>query len=1087
MEEASRLLSAIDPGLQESLELDEYTVKEVQNGWETTEKRLGGPKEAGEHVFGKLKDAVPKTEGMLKRSSTVWHLLDELLQSLSDPKVVQKKLEYIALRHMNADITTADVEVFKGILLEVCASKLGGLMTAEFQFGLSQTVTALGVSLARTHEHYAERLNLLRTCWKEANVTSEEAAEEHQEDHEGQDHSDTAQAQAPSPKGRQDGTSPKGHQDGNTMEKGEQADQDCHQQWKQNSNMDIPKTFAAMARFNASVMGIGDRMWFADLLYSMESLVPHIGNIDRVQEECDVLALTLAHYDKVNLAEFRSVMFASLRSLLPSTWSTQHENAWSWFWTCVEKKVEVTRLLPVRHHQALRSFQARMDEDALAAFKLQVFDTFFANCEESQLYLRAANKRLMYIMGRILTIMSDIYTKTHKAVIAVSALGLLHAGHGVPEDLVRPFVQAFMQSIKQACSDESLYEGLWWTLDLIGRIFIRTLAEGSTDVIIAINKNSTTVLKKAVAKAPRGERYDVLLRVQVGTESMSPLVWAVDKGALESAAAIIKDLLTMRADRGRYYFGMESLWSRHPDLIPLLCNKAPSLLTGVLDGLIWRSKNVKKGVRRVNYYIGSIMVGSEGQLTSSLLDLIKHGDPKIICHPTAVFQADLLWARLCCLPWAVTKLWFCVTLMLFVIAEQKGILSVDVRSQQRFTVIACRACLYVFSLGQLWVKHAVQTYKAVRARQTRRFIWRFHLPSYLLQSGQEMTEVILLLLLICMLCCEPVLHCLGASNEWLMDCCEYGEWYCNLNYTYNRLAAFPMLLYFLLASELVHLNVQLSVFSVICASLWWEFILYVAVLFFFAAAFASAVACLPNLDGDDSVQKRDFFGLGAAFESMLSMAFNTYGSGNYEGIAQASEPLLKWFIIAFAACWHVYLMNLMVAQLCQRYNEIFHDARGNARLTRGIIIYETSMPFISKARWARFVDSLRLEDACELDEGDNGPRGAVPTAEGPYDYLQYPAVELDRVQRFGGLANPELPWPNLEEALDDSAVGRLDRMTRAKFEEMERLMHFQRWQPKSLHTWLSTTAGYRQARRHRANWADEGGDRRDAVQRAHGD
>ena len=75
-----------------------------------------------------------------------------------------------------------------------------------------------------------------------------------------------------------------------------------------------------------------------------------------------------------------------------------------------------------------------------------------------------------------------------------------------------------------------------------------------------------------------------------------------------------------------------------------------------------------------------------------------------------------------------------------------------------------------------------------------------------------------------------------------------------------------------------------------------------------------------------------------------SMAFNTYGSGNYEGIAQASEPLLKWlpgvkalqavmshdhgtpsfvvcmlragqdaylrFIIAFAACWHVYLMML---------------------------------------------------------------------------------------------------------------------------------------------------------------------------------
>eukprot|EP00437_Effrenium_voratum_P007644 CAMPEP_0181424432 /NCGR_PEP_ID=MMETSP1110-20121109/14641_1 /TAXON_ID=174948 /ORGANISM="Symbiodinium sp., Strain CCMP421" /LENGTH=1118 /DNA_ID=CAMNT_0023547589 /DNA_START=68 /DNA_END=3424 /DNA_ORIENTATION=- len=1020
MEDASQLLSKI--------ELDDYTITEVRNGWETVEKRLGGPREAGDFVFKLLKDAVPRTESMLKRSSTVWHLLDGLMQALSDPDLMQKRMEYIALRHMNADITTADVEVFKGILLEVCAKKLGGLMTPEFQFGLGQIVTAVGISLANTHAHYAQRLRLLTGCWKEVNATEDDAAEEQEEKPQDSDSPDEASPIEHAEK--------KDH-DLSSMEKGEE---DRHTKWNDNGNMNIPKTFAAMARFNASVMGIGDRMWFADLLYSMESLVPHIGNVDRVQEECDVLALTLAHYDKVNLGEFRSVMFASLRSLLPTAWSLDHENAWSWFWTCVEKKVELIRQLPVRNQQCLRTFLSRMDEDALATFKLKVFDTFFASCEESQLYLRAANKRLQYIMGRILTIMSDVYTKTHKAVIAISALGLLHAGHGVPEDLVRPFVQAFMCSIKEAVPDESIHDGLWWTLDLIGRIFIRTLSEGSTPVIIAINKNNTKVLNTAVSNAPRGQREVILLRVQVGTESMSPLVWAVEKGALESAGAILKDLLTMRADRGRYYYGMEAIFSRHPDIIPLLCNKAPSLLVTLLDELIWRSKNVRQGMRRVNYYISSMLVGDEGQLTTSLLDLIKHGDPEIVCHPAAVFQADLLWARLCCLPWAATKVWFCVTLGMFVVAEQHGIITLDVRSQQRYAIIACRACLYFFSLGQLLVKHAVQSWRALRAKQTRRFIWRCHLPSYLLQSGQEMTEVILLILLLCMLCCEPVLHCLSASNELLVDCCEYGEWYCSINNFYNRLAAFPMLLYFLLASELVHLHVQLSVFSVICASLWWEFMLYLAVLIFFAATFAAGVACLPQSGGAESAQMRDFNSMPAAFESMLGMAFNTYGSGNFEEISTAGEPMLKWFVMAFAACWHVYLMNLMVAQLCQRYNDIFHNARGNARLTRGIIIYETSMPLISKHRWGRFVESLRLEEACELDEGDNGPRGAVPTLESPYEYLQYPAVELDRVQRYGGLANPELPWPNLEEALDDSAVGRLERLTKAKFEEMDRLM-----------------------------------------------
>ncbi|CAE7349607.1 RTase [Symbiodinium sp. CCMP2592] len=104
--------------LLSTIELDEYTIKEVQNGWETVEKRLGGAKAAGEEVFGKLKNEVPKTQGMLTRSSTVWHLLSELMQSLNEPKLVQKRLEYIALRHMNADITTADVEVFRNILFE---------------------------------------------------------------------------------------------------------------------------------------------------------------------------------------------------------------------------------------------------------------------------------------------------------------------------------------------------------------------------------------------------------------------------------------------------------------------------------------------------------------------------------------------------------------------------------------------------------------------------------------------------------------------------------------------------------------------------------------------------------------------------------------------------------------------------------------------------------------------------------------------------------------------------------------------------------------------------------------------------------
>ena len=37
---------------------------------------------------------------------------------------------------------------------------------------------------------------------------------------------------------------------------------------------------------------------------------------------------------------------------------------------------------------------------------------------------------------------------------------------------------------------------------------------------------------------------------------------------------------------------------------------------------------VKNGVRRANFYIASLLVGEDGQLTESLLDLIKQGDRK---------------------------------------------------------------------------------------------------------------------------------------------------------------------------------------------------------------------------------------------------------------------------------------------------------------------------------------------------------------------------------------------------------------------------------------------------------------------------
>ena len=121
------------------------------------------------------------------------------------------------------------------------------------------------------------------------------------------------------------------------------------------------------------------------------------------------------------------------------------------------------------------------------------------------------------------------------------------------------------------------------------------------------------MLKKAIGCAPRGERATWLLTVQVGTQRISPLYWSIESGALDSALAIINDLLTMRADRDRYYYGMDSLFARHPEILKTLCADAPTLLPRLLDGLIWRSRTTEGGFRRANYYFKHLLLDVNGR------------------------------------------------------------------------------------------------------------------------------------------------------------------------------------------------------------------------------------------------------------------------------------------------------------------------------------------------------------------------------------------------------------------------------------------------------------------------------------------
>jgi len=1005
----------------EMVELDDFTITEVKTGW-----KIMDHKGAYLDFFESLKVAAPRAGPMLKRAHAAWEAFGKLITGLDDAQQLRAGMEFCALRHMGVALQQSDVDGFKAVLLESCGSKLGALLTPEFQFGVSMLVDAMGRTMLRTRTKFETRLRILRTSW-----TALEQSEGEKLDIDSPVSPRTHDGKVEPEIDNNEPVSPSEKSTGAGEHRGRKS-------LKSVGSVHVPRSFHDMVLFNASVMNMSDNVWFEEMLQSLRALVPNCGNISRMQEECDLLCLALVHYDEVSLNAFKQVMFASLRSLLPSQWNTEHENAWSWFWDGVEHRLTTGMPLTAVYMNHLQSF-LRMDEDACSAFKMEVFETFFATCGQSQEYLKASNAKLQFIAGRILDIMTDMFRTPQLAVKDISALGLLHAGYGVREELISPFVTSFMSAVKNVCPEEGWLRGIQWTFELLSRTLARTLAEGSTAVMRAITKNSARQLEEAVSSAPRGQREQMLLRVQVGTESISPLLWAIQSGALRSAEAILMDLLSIRADRARYYYGMEGLWDRHPDIVPLLCKQAPSLMEHLLDGLMWRSKQIKGGMRRVNYYISRILVNEDGGLSPSMSQLVKHGDPNLLCHPCTRFVFDLLWARMCCLAFMVTKLWFVLTLLDFIVGLQYGILMFDSAGPGRWALISCRLFMYIFSLGHLFVKHTSQFANAYHHGRTVRCCRCLPLPAYLLSSRQEFVEFVLAAFLLCMLAMEPFLHCLNVDDRFVTNCCEHGEFYCTLSDNYDRISTVPMLLYFILASDLVYLNIHLSSFVVICTSLWWEFVLYLGALAFLATAFASAIACLPQTGADASIQLRDFYNWPSAFQSLISMSLNMYSGNNYEEIHTATEVPLKWWIIAFGACWQIFLANLMIAHFCESYRGIFQDAMGHAWLTRGTVILETAMPLISAKKWKAFMLSLRLQEPCELDEGDVGPCGGLATVEGPFEHLKSPSVELDRVQRFGGLASVDLPWPEDKADKDDSSE-KIYKITKARFDEQDRML-----------------------------------------------
>jgi len=1037
----------IDPKSFDLLAIDPRIVQAANDAWQLFIANSASREAAGEALYAALFEGAPSLQSLFTTPKAVQAMkffngLTSFVTSLDDPRKLKILVETLAFGHLHLDVTVPRVVIFRDAILDLLKVELTEKFTPAAREGWMRLLNYVGGAIIYVKVNYAERISTLLKSWKEANHGNDNKQGDQMQQSDtssGEQYRkemDEAAAEQQKKKSKLSKLRGGKKQNQNQADGVKQGQEDSKNADNNMGSQSVPTTFPEMFLFNAAVMGFGTSVWMNEVLACFDNIVTNVANSARLQEECDVLALRIARCAKGNLkfAEFKSCMLASLRSLLPKAWDSAHEVAWTWLWENVERLLMKIHGQPPIWEKALGKFWNTLSEETKFDFRKDFYTRFFTLAPSGQDFFKQSNTYLHFISDKILGMTLELFQTPVTMVDDISAVGLRHVGYAIPTELFGPFVTGYVEVLMNYTQDETVVEAFRWSLGLIAKMTVRTINEGSTIVMKAINQNSSKMLKKAIQCAPRGERASWMLIVQVGTRSISPLAWSLESGSLLAAEAIIRDLLTFRADRDRYYYGADDLFKRHPDIIKLLATHAPPLLPVILDGLIWRSRVTENGMRRVNYYIKHLLQDEDGNFNKTLSWICTTRDPKLVCHPIIILVSDLVWSRAASHSFLYGKSWFLFTLLVFITCQSvlqhvNDHNQIEVEGQkgdiQRAFVFAGRVFIYICSMTQLMFRHLRDVALAYRKKKTVKVLC-LTVPKYL-QKWQDSASLLLTVSLLVMLGLEPTLWCWG-EGPVLEETCDKRS---NMRFSYTLFSMIAMFLYFTLLVDLTAVSMRISAFVLVCIRMLSEVGLFLGALAGTILTFASAISVMKET-GDD------FAGIPPGSFALFSMVVGTYSSQRYAALED--EPLVLAAVFVFLMTF-LLLLNLLIAQLSCAYSAVYDDMVGYARLERAEIIVEI-MPVVPNWRWARFTSSLRLNRKCEFNEGDLGPAGGIqvrePASANP--------TSIDMIRRFGGSTSSEMPWPEEddEDADEDARYERTQKMIARTLQRIQASGHSRR-------------------------------------------
>eukprot|EP00929_Paragymnodinium_shiwhaense_P053815 TRINITY_DN2697_c0_g1_i2.p1 TRINITY_DN2697_c0_g1~~TRINITY_DN2697_c0_g1_i2.p1 ORF type:complete len:1104 (+),score=257.39 TRINITY_DN2697_c0_g1_i2:144-3314(+) len=979
--------------------------KALEGAWDMLVKQVGGRDAVAAIIYDTFYNASPALESLFvtpKRVLTfqIFLGLNNFITNTRKPDQLRMFVESLANRHMGWDVSVPQVNLIRDALVDMMVVELGSKFTSEAATGFVSLLNYIGGGIIYIRETYKERMDVLLDSWRLANDENKNA-----------ERMASASMDMKDKKLAAEGS---GEQTGN----------------QQQGSQHIPTTFNEMFLFNAAVMGFGQNLWMNEILAVLDDIVSNFRNVNRCQEECFVLSVRIQKVaaGKVNLGEFKSCMMASLRSLLPKEWTTTHEAAWHWAWTCVEAMTLENMGKTMRWEKALNDMLGSLDEATAYQIRQDMYFRFFEVSSEGESFFKQNMSYLHLIITKILAYCMMLYQDPVQYCDEMSGLGLRHVGYGIPIDLLVPFAEICIGVIKDLGVDDVSLQSFSWPVLLIARQVGRIIGEGSTVVMKAVNINSPADVRLAIACSSRGARAEWMLLVKVGTRDISPFLWSVQSGAIEAGLAMLEDLLTIRADRDNYYYEVNYLFKRHADIVRVIFEDAPTMLFPLLNGLIWRSRVTTNGLRRVNYYIKHLLIAPDGGFAKTLQWVVASKDPKVMVHPVLVFLGDIVWRGVACRAFVNKKAWLVFTLIIFVIT-QSVLTSILVDDQSSdilpYVVFAFRIFIYLFSMGVMVFTHANKIVSSWRSGDTAAIIGRLKVPTYL-TNWQETCNLILAVVLMAMLCTEPMLYCLGdterveADGPLFIDWCKASD---DIREAYYVIAMIATCLYFALLRDLAVFNNHVSAYVLVAGRTLSQIAMHLLAMFVVLLTLSSALSCLDqDLD--------EFKTIPAGFLSLWDMMLDMYTDKDYADLQTEPVVLVGVYFYLILTC--IFMFNLLIAQLAVSYRDIYADMVGFARLKRSQTIVET-MPTVSPKKWEAFKASLSLDERIEFNEGDLGIAGGLQVLEA----ANLHPTTTDTIKRVGGTTSVTAPWPEDGLATGDDKFASMENLLKRVIDQFQ--------------------------------------------------